>query len=46
MYRLLEIISVLALAATGGYLVEHGGIGAALIAFGAALSSPSRCYTT
>lgn len=36
MYRLIEIISVLALAATGGYLVGHDGIGAAIIAFGAA----------
>lgn len=36
MYRLIEIISVLALAAAGGYLVGHGGIGVAIIAFGAA----------
>lgn len=36
MYRLLEIISVLALAATGGFVLERGGIGAAIIAFGAA----------
>lgn len=37
MYKLIEIISILALAATGGYLVGHGGIGAAIIAFGAAV---------
>ncbi|MCY9577968.1 hypothetical protein [Paenibacillus alvei] len=36
MYRLLEILSVLALAAAGGYLVGQGGIGVAIIAFGAA----------
>lgn len=36
MYRLIEIISILALAATGGFLIERGTIGVAIIAFGAA----------
>ncbi|MFW5434302.1 hypothetical protein [Paenibacillus apiarius] len=36
MYRMVEIITILALAATGGFVLAQGGILPAIMAFGAA----------